>query len=141
MAQPATRTHIKEVATVTIPVSDQERALDFYCGTLGLDKTADFTYGDRERWVEVIPSGAATRISLVRARPETPAGVETGVTLATADVEADHAELRGAGVDVDELMREGHSVVYWAGAPLAGIPTMFLLRDPDQNSLLIVQAP
>jgi catechol 2,3-dioxygenase-like lactoylglutathione lyase family enzyme len=141
MTQPETRTHITQVATVPIPVSDQERALEFYCGVLGLEKTADFTFGDGERWVEVIPRGAETRITLVRARPEAPAGVETGVTLATDDVEGDHAQLGDAGVDVDELMREGQPVVYWAGAPLAGIPTMFLLRDPDQNSLLIVQAP
>ena len=34
----------------------------------------------------------------------------------------------------------GHDVTYWGGAPLAGNPPMFLLRDPDGNSFLIVSA-
>ncbi len=39
----------------------------------------------------------------------------------------------------ETILRPGHPVVYWAGAPLAGNPPMFFLRDPDGNSLLIVQ--
>ena len=38
-----------------------------------------------------------------------------------------------------EIFREGDPVVEWAGAIQAGIPAMFLLRDPDGNSFLIVQ--
>jgi len=32
-------------------------------------------------------------------------------------------------------------VVWWSGAPLAGFPAQFLVRDPDGNSLLVVAAP
>jgi hypothetical protein len=56
------------------------------------------------------------------------------------DVDADHADLRARGVDVDEaILRMGDPVVHWGGAVLAGLPPMFLLRDPDRNSFLIVQ--
>jgi len=121
---------ITQVATVVVPVSDQERALAFYCDVLGLEKVNDFTYETGERWVEVAPAGAGTRISLVVGQ----AGVETGVALGSADVDADRDALDGQTVPTGE-------VTWWAGAPLAGFPTQFLVRDPDGNSLLIVAAP
>jgi len=43
---------------------------------------------------------------------------------------------------VDEtILREGDPVVHWGGAVLAGYPPMFLARDPDGNSFLIVGRP
>jgi len=57
--------------------------------------------------------------------------VQTGITLTTDDIDATHAELRSQGVDVDvdaEVARMGDQV-----------PPMFWFRDPDGNSLLIVQ--
>lgn len=128
--------HISHLATVYIPVSDQDRALSFYVETLGFEQRADFEYAGGERWLEVAPPGATTQLSLVRGA----GGIETGVALSTGDVEAAHAGFRSRGVDVDEaILREGDPVVHWSGAALAGIPPMFLLRDPDGNSFLIVQ--
>jgi hypothetical protein len=72
--------------------------------------------------------------------PERPAGVETGIVLLSTDVAGDLVALRTAGVDTDpEPLAEG-SVVWWSGAPLAGRPPQFRLRDPDGNSLLVVAA-
>jgi catechol 2,3-dioxygenase-like lactoylglutathione lyase family enzyme len=140
MAQTTTtRTRITQVATVIVPVTDQDRALDFYEGALGLEKVSDFRYESGERWTEVAPSGGTTRVSLAAARPDRPAGIETGVAFVTDDVEADHAALQARAVDVEAIMRAGAPVRYWAGAPLAGMPAMFLFRDPDGNSFLIVQ--
>jgi hypothetical protein len=56
-----------------------------------------------------------------------PGGGSIGVE--TADVEGEHERLKAIGVDVDpELMR----------AP--GVPVMFGLRDPDGNSIWVVEA-
>ena len=127
MAQSKTR--ITEVGRVMVPVSDQDRALDFYVGTLGLEKRADIPYGDGDRWVEVAPSGAATAIALVPPREGESAGIETRISFTSQDADADHAELRDRGVDVDaEVMRMGDPV-----------PPMFFFRDQDGNSLLIVE--
>ena len=64
------------------------------------------------------------------ARPR-PSGVQTGISLTTGDIDAVHAELLAAGVDVDaEVMRMGEPV-----------PPMFWFRDPDANTLLIVEQP
>jgi catechol 2,3-dioxygenase-like lactoylglutathione lyase family enzyme len=119
------RTHITGVRTVGIPVSDQDRALAFYTGTLGLEVRLDVPFGDG-RWVEVAPAGAVTSVALVHTKSGEPIGVETGVRFASRDVPADHAKLRAHGVDVDELL----------SIPVA----MFVFRDPDGNRLELVEA-
>lgn len=126
MAQSRVATHIHELSTVAIPVDDPDRAIEFYVGTLGLEKRRDVPFGEGARWVEVAPVGAATTIAL--APPgEIATGVDTGIRLATADCEADHRELRNRGVDVNDIMN-------WPG-----VPPMFSLRDPDGNTLYVVQ--
>jgi catechol 2,3-dioxygenase-like lactoylglutathione lyase family enzyme len=125
---PQTSTRITQVATVIVPVSDQERALDFYVGTLGFEKRMDVPMGEQMRWIEVAPEGAATSVALVPPREGDPVGVETRIAFSTQDVDADHADLKARGVDVDdEVQRMGDPV-----------PPMFWFRDPDGNSLLIV---
>jgi catechol 2,3-dioxygenase-like lactoylglutathione lyase family enzyme len=129
------------VATIVVPVTDQDAALAFYVEVLGMQKVNDFTYPTGERWLEVSPAKGSANLCLVVSRPERPAGVETGVVLVSADVLADLAALRGQGLDVDEEPLPKGTVVWWSGAPLAGVPTQFRLRDPDGNSFLIVAAP
>lgn len=134
-------THIGQVATIVVPVTDQDAALAFYVEILGMQKVNDFTYPTGERWLEVSPAKGSSNLCLVASRPERPAGIETGVVLFSADVLADLAALRAQGVDVDEQPLPEGNVVWWSGAPLAGVPTQFRLRDPDGNSFLIVAAP
>ena len=135
------RTQIGQVATIVVPVTDQDDALAFYVGILGMRKVSDFTYPSGERWLEVSPAEGSSNLCLVVARPERPAGIETGVVLFSADVLADLAALHAQGIDVDERPLPEGEVVWWSGAPLAGVPTQFRLRDGDGNSFLIVAAP
>ena len=129
MAETETRTRITEVGTVMVPVSDQDRAIEFYVEKLGFEKRGDTPYGEGERWVEVAPPGAATTLALVPPRQGEPTGIESRIGLTTEDVDADHAELRSRGVDVDEeVMRMGDPV-----------PPMFFFRDQDGNRLLVVE--
>jgi len=127
MAGTTARTHITGVHTVGVPVSDQDRALAFYRDVLGLVPTRDAPFGPGLRWLEVTPAGAATSIALLPPQGGA-AGVDTGIRLTTTDVESDHEELRGAGVDVDDILRFG-----------PGVPPMFTLRDPDGNVLYVVE--
>lgn len=134
------QTNITNVGTVVVAVTDQDRALGFYTDVLGCTPVNDFTYETGERWLEVQPAGGGSNLCLVLARPERPAGVETGIVLLSADLAGDLASLQAAGVDCDaEPLPEG-TVVWWSGAPLAGLPPQFRLRDPDGNSLLVVAA-
>jgi catechol 2,3-dioxygenase-like lactoylglutathione lyase family enzyme len=121
---------ITGLITVGVPVSDQDRAVEFYVDTLGFEKRRDAPFGDG-RWIEVAPPESATSIALVAARDGQPAGVDTGIRLASRDAEADHEALLAAGVDADgEIMRMGDFV-----------PPMFTFRDPDGNRLVLVEQP
>jgi catechol 2,3-dioxygenase-like lactoylglutathione lyase family enzyme len=120
---------ITEVATVSVPTTDQDRALEFYVGTLGFEKRMDVPFGAGQRWIEVAPSGGATTIALAPTPPGHPTGVDTGIRLTTRDAEADHADLLARGVDADP------EVLRWGG----GVPPMFSFRDPDGNTLYIVE--
>jgi catechol 2,3-dioxygenase-like lactoylglutathione lyase family enzyme len=122
-----TKTRITQLRAVGVPVTDQARALDFYAGTLGLEKRLDVPIGEGKRWIEVAPSGAATSIALVAEKANQPTGHDTGIRLATADADAKHADLLARGVDADEVLR-------WPG-----VPAMFAFRDPDGNTLEIVE--
>jgi catechol 2,3-dioxygenase-like lactoylglutathione lyase family enzyme len=135
------RTRLGRVATIVVPVTDQATALAFYVDVLGMRKVNDFTYPTGERWVEVSPAEGSSNLCLVVGTPERPPGIETGVVLLSADVLADLADLRDRGVDVDEQPLPAGEVVWWSGAPLAGVPTQFRLRDPDGNSFLVVASP
>jgi lactoylglutathione lyase len=122
------RPQITGVHTVGVPVTDQEQALGFYVGTLGLEKRLDVPMGGGQRWIEVAPAGAATTLALVAAHEGVPAGVETGIRLVAGSAETLHASLRAGGVDAGEILR-------WPG-----VPPMFAFRDPDGNGLEIVEA-
>jgi catechol 2,3-dioxygenase-like lactoylglutathione lyase family enzyme len=126
-----TKTRLSQIGTVIIPVSDQDRALAFYAETLGFEKRTDVPFGDGYRWVEVAPADAQTTIAIVLPPPGKPTGnVETGIALNTDDVDAVHADLKSRGVDVDEEVSR-------MGDP---VPPMFWLRDPDGNTLMIVES-
>ena len=123
-----TTSRITQVGTIAVPVADHDRALDFYVGVLGFDKRLDGSFGEGMRWAEVAPSGAATTIALAPPGPGGAVGVDSGIRLSTPDAGAEHAALRSRGVDVDE------EIMRWPG-----VPPMFSLRDPDGNTLYVVE--
>jgi catechol 2,3-dioxygenase-like lactoylglutathione lyase family enzyme len=118
---------ITGVRTVGVPVTDQEQALNFYVGTLGLDKRVDVPLGGGGRWIEVAPGGGGNTRAPLAAPHAMPPRVETGVRLTAGSADALHADLQARGVDVGEILR-------WPG-----VPPMFAFRDQDGNGLEIVE--
>jgi catechol 2,3-dioxygenase-like lactoylglutathione lyase family enzyme len=125
----STKTRVDKIATVVIPVADQDRAIEFYVEKLGFEKRVDVPFGNGYRWVEVGPRDAVTTIALAPPPQGTPTGNrETGISLHTDHIDAYHAELKADGVDVDaEVSRMGDPV-----------PPLFWLRDPEGNTLMVV---
>jgi catechol 2,3-dioxygenase-like lactoylglutathione lyase family enzyme len=119
---------ISGIRTIGVPVVDQDKALEFYVGTLGLEKRLDVAMGPGMRWLELGPTGAEITVALIKAGDELPAGIETGIRFVTSDAEAAHADLGGNGVVVGELLR-------WPG-----VPPMFTFRDPDGNGFELVES-
>ena len=120
-------TVLSGIRTVAVPVSDQDRALAYYTGTLCMTTRLDASFG-ASRWIEVAPDGSPTSVALVAAADLRPVGGDTGVRLTTADAAAAHAALAAAGADVDP------DVLRWPG-----VPPMFVLRDQDGNRLTVVE--
>jgi catechol 2,3-dioxygenase-like lactoylglutathione lyase family enzyme len=130
MSTVASQLNISKVGRVCVTVANTDRAIDFYVGTLGFEKVVDTPMGPGMRWVEVAISGAETTIALAPPPEGKEAGgAETGIILDTNDVDAAHAALKAKGANVDD------EVTRYGGA----VPPMFWLRDPDGNSLIIVQ--
>ncbi len=131
MTETNATTQITQVATAIVPVGDQDKAIAFFLDKLGFEKRTDIQMGRGNRWVEVAPPGAEASTTISLAQPpegESP-GIETRIAFASDDVDADHARLKGQGVDVDQAVSR-------MGDP---VPPMFFFRDPDGNSFLIVQ--
>lgn len=126
-----TASRISEINLVIIPSTDQDRSIEFYVEKLGFEKRTDIPFGDSYRWVEVYPPSGTAGIALAPPRAEDPVGIQTGICLTTDDIDATHAQLQSSGVDVDaEVARMGDPV-----------PPMFWFRDPDANTLMVVEQP
>jgi catechol 2,3-dioxygenase-like lactoylglutathione lyase family enzyme len=124
-----TASRISQINLVIIPSTDQDRSIRFYEDALGFEKRTDVAFGGDYRWVEVYPPNGTTGIALAPPREGDPTAVQTGISLSTDDIDATHAQLQSSGVDVDpEVSRMGDPV-----------PPMFWFRDPDGNTLLIVE--
>lgn len=129
MSDTTTGTGISQIGTVIVPVSDQDRAIEFFVQKLGFEKRNDTPFGNGDRWVEVAPPGASTTIAIVPPREGDPVGIETRVGWATDDADASHASMLAQGVDVDaEVSRMGDPV-----------PPMYFFRDPDGNKFMVVE--
>ena len=110
-------------------VADQDAAIAFYTGKLGYEVRSDMRFGEsgENRWVEVAPPGSSARLALNPPMSGSPGGGSIGVE--APDALAEHKRLTELGVDVDpEPMR------------MPGVPLMFSLRDPDGNSVWVVEA-
>jgi catechol 2,3-dioxygenase-like lactoylglutathione lyase family enzyme len=125
-----TATGIREISLVVVPTSDQDRAIEFY-EKLGFEKRTDIPFGGQYRWVEVYPPAGTTGLALAPPPPgQEVTPMQTGITLTTEDIDTTHAEMRSRDVDVDaEVSRMGDPV-----------PPMFWFRDPDANTLMVVEA-
>ena len=127
---PTITSKLNKIATVVIPVADQDRQVDFYVERLGFAKRVDVPFGNGYRWVEVGIGEEATTIALAPPPDNVSTGNrETGISLQTDDIDGYHARLKAEGVDVDESVTR-------MGGP---VTPMFWLRDPEGNVLLVVQ--
>jgi predicted enzyme related to lactoylglutathione lyase len=90
---------IRKVKFMSIPVANQDRALDFYVNTLGFILLTDQPMGPGQRWVEIRPPKGETGVALF-----TPPGQEnrigtfTGISVECDNVKKTYEELREKGV-------------------------------------------
>ncbi|MEU3843111.1 VOC family protein [Streptomyces sp. NPDC028635] len=116
---------IRHASFVTLPVSDQDRALRFYRDVLGFEVVADLEM-PAGRWLQVAPAGAQTVFTLSGpGMGDFETGSARGIMLVTTDVDADCARLAEAGAVV-----RGPEEQPWG--------RMASFADPDGNGLMLL---
>jgi catechol 2,3-dioxygenase-like lactoylglutathione lyase family enzyme len=88
---------------VNLPVSDVDRAKDFYVEKVGFNPDHDHSPNDEIRFVQLTPSGSPASISIGRGLSSGEPGSVQGLQLVVDDIEAAHDELAERGVEVSEV--------------------------------------
>ena len=83
---------------VVVPVSDVDRAVDFYAEKAGFNLDGDHRAGESFRVVQLTPPGSACSITIGNGVTDAPPGSVQGMQMVVDDIEAAHAELAGRGV-------------------------------------------
>ena len=131
-----------KIEVVTIPVSDIDRAKDFYAEKVGFNLDIDYRISDEIHLVQLTPPGSACSIHLGTSTSAMEPGTIDGVFLVVGDVRAARAELMERGVDVGDVQ------VFVEGAyrPAREDENLDLVgcvffNDPDGNRWCVQQIP
>lgn len=119
---------IENVKVISVPVSDQERAKEFYVAKLGFELTRDDDSVPGIRWVQVTPKSGAPSLTLVTWFDTMPPGSLQGLVLGSKYLEAECNRLAADGVTFDRPLEQQP----WG--------TEAVIRDPDGNKLVLQQA-
>ena len=99
---------IKAVKFVSIPVRDQDKALEFYTKKLGLKVMTDSPFDGKQRWIELAIPRADTKIVLFTAEGQDKMiGGFSNITFVADDVEATAKEMKAKGVEFVQDAEEG----------------------------------
>jgi catechol 2,3-dioxygenase-like lactoylglutathione lyase family enzyme len=113
---------------VAIPVTDVDRAKEFYVDKVGFNADNDVRVNDELRFVQLTPPGSACSIAIGEGITDAEPGSVRGMQLVAADAQAAHAELAGRGVEVSEVQS-----FPWG--------EFVFFSDPDGNAWAVQQIP
>lgn len=111
---------------VSIPVSDQQRAKEFY-EKIGFQLIIESDMGNGSKWIQMGFAGQSTSITLFDWYTKNKPGDSQGLVIHTLDIEKDVEGLRAKGVTVDKI----------DPTPWGKFATFY---DPDGNSMVLRQA-
>jgi predicted enzyme related to lactoylglutathione lyase len=114
---------------VNIPVSDVDRAKDFYVNKVGFNLDHDHTVSGEMRFVQLTPPGSACSIAIGKGLGSGAApGSVKGMQMVVSDIKAAREQLVEGGVEVSEIQEFpwGHFVFF---------------NDPDGNAWAVQYIP
>jgi catechol 2,3-dioxygenase-like lactoylglutathione lyase family enzyme len=121
-----------------VPVSDVDRAKEFYAEKLGFNVDVDHRAGESFRVVQLTPPGSAASISIGTGISSSEPGSYQGMHLVVDDIEAARDELAGRGVEVSEPFHFGPQGQTPGLHPeRAAYGTFLTFSDPDGNGWLV----
>jgi len=113
---------------VAIPVSDTDRAKEFYVDRVGFVADHDHRVSDDLRFVQLTPRGSACSIAFGEGLTDVEPGSVKGLQLVVSDIEAAHGDLATRGVEVSDVQ-----VLPWG--------SFVFFEDPDGNRWSVQQLP
>ena len=127
---------IRKIKFASIPVADQDRALDFYLNTLGFSLVTDQPMGPGMRWVEVRPPKGETGLALFTAPGhEDRVGTFTGLSWECDDLEKTHRELTAKGVEFAKAGVVPAIAARVGRTDAPANPTQFACFDPESSEI------
>ncbi len=105
---------------IQVPVSDIDRAKEFYVERVGFRADHDHQVSDELRFVQVTPPGSACSIALTSGAHQMAPGSLDGLQMVVDDAEASRSELAERGVEVSDVQ-----VFPWG--------SFVFFKDPDGN--------
>jgi len=134
-----------KLEVVVVPVSDVDRAKDFYT-TLGWRLDADVATDESFRVVQVTPPGSPTSVIFGTSVTQQPPGSAEGLHLVVADIDAAHDDLKRLGADPSDVFHDAGGVFHHGGTD-ARVPgpdpqrtsygSFLSFSDPDGNGWLL----
>jgi catechol 2,3-dioxygenase-like lactoylglutathione lyase family enzyme len=113
---------------VAVPVTDVDRAKQFYVEQIGFVEDNDQTVSDEIRFVQLTPPGSACSIAIGNGLTDMSPGSLDNMQMVVADAQAAHDELAGRGVEVSDV-----DVQPWG--------SFVFFSDPDGNRWALQQLP
>ena len=131
-----------KIEVVTVPVSDIDRARDFYAEKVGFAVDIDHRISDDIRLVQLTPPGSACSIHLGKGTVDMAPGDLDGVFLVVQDLHAARAHMVERGVEVGEfqVFDAGSYRTAQEGENLDYVGCVFF-SDPDDNRWCVQQIP
>ena len=117
-----------KLEVVFLPVTDVDRAKQFYVDQVGFHADHDQSPSDDVRFVQLTPPGSACSIAFGRGLTDREPGTIGPLMLVVADADAAHDDLQARGVPVGDVDEQPWGrFVYFA--------------DPDGNTWNVQQLP
>lgn len=116
------------IELIFVPVTDIDRARDFYVDKVGFTLDFDVRVDETTRFVQIIPVGSACSIAFGQGITEMTPGAQNSIQVVVDNAEAARADLVSRGVDATDVQ-----VLAW------GSFTGF--TDPDGNRWAVQELP
>jgi catechol 2,3-dioxygenase-like lactoylglutathione lyase family enzyme len=114
------------ISKVTIPVADQDRALEFYTQTLGFELVNDAPFGPGLRWIELRLPGQNVEVVLFATEGDKKRiGTFQPVLFTAPDIQKEYERLKARGVEFLEAPKKES----WG--------TQCIFKDVDGNSFCL----
>lgn len=116
------------IEVIFVPVTDVDRAKDFYVNKLGFNADHDHKVKEGLRFVQLTPEGSGCSIAIGEGITEMEPGIQQGIMMVVDDVRALREDLKEKGVDISEIDEQA-----WG--------TFAYFKDPDGNGWTLQELP